>query len=89
MACGVLGWSPQAFWQSTYWDLTYAIVGYKKANKDPKSFTRKEVRDLKEDFDKRQEICPDAQIPGNQLPKEVRERLKQARKERAANTRRN
>ncbi|KKL70304.1 hypothetical protein LCGC14_2106250 [marine sediment metagenome] len=66
-----------------------ADIIIKQANKDPKSFTRKEVRDLKEDFDKRQEICPDAQIPGNQLPKEVRERLKQARKERAANTRRN
>jgi hypothetical protein len=82
----VLSWTPQAFWYSTHHDFTYTLVGYKRANKDPRSWNRKEVRDLKEKFDKQLEEDPDAQIPGKKLPDEVRKRLKEYKRDRANTT---
>lgn len=86
MACGVLGWTPQAFWHATYFDFTYAIVGHKKVNKNPNSWNKKDIREAKEKLKQQQIENPDGQIPGNKLPPEVRQRLKQKRKERANRT---
>lgn len=86
MACGVLGWTPQAFWHATYFDFTYAIVGFKKSNKNPNSWNRGEVREAKEKSERQQLENPDGQIPGHKLPKEVRQRLKENRRLRGNRT---
>jgi hypothetical protein len=82
MACGVLGWTPQAFYEATHFDFTYALVGYRKKQlqQNPKIWTRRDVREAKARFEKQRIENPDGQIPGKKLPKDVRIRLKENRK---------
>ncbi len=84
IACGVLGWTPQAFYASTHYEFTHALVGHRKKQlrENPKIWTRKAVREAKEKFDKQRIENPDGQIKGKELPPNVRQRLKDYRKQR-------
>jgi Phage tail assembly chaperone protein, TAC len=48
-ACGVLGWSPDAFWQATPFDLLYAWNGFETFHGLTHSddLTEHDVRDLR------------------------------------------
>ena len=87
-ACGVLEWTPQVFWSSTFFEYSHTVVGYMKKNKLGKwgsgfildYWNEDDFKKAKEEL---KEINKDITLARDMnLDKETRRRLKAMKRER-------